>query len=243
MFSSGSSCSPKIAIVPVRLHQITLGAALIAALFTLTGCSPSSASQPSLHGLDANPVVVAIGDSIMKGHGLTAAESWPALVADDDHWRLTNLACDGAGFLKTGNSDDCGNDFSGLVSEAAAKHPQLILISGSSNDLGLDDAELKKQTDSVVAALRRKLPEAIIIGISTVWNDTATPDQMNDINDQVRSAIRSAHGLYLNIGQPLAGHKEWLQSDDVHPTVEGQRQLALSISKGIDAAEKSEPTG
>lgn len=238
MFSNQSSGGSKIIFVPVRLRALPLSAALTVALCLLTGCSPAAIpGPPPLHTLSANPVVVAIGDSIMKGHGLTPTEAWPALLAIDDHWRLTNLACDGAGFLRTGNSDDCGNDFSGLVSEAVAKHPQLIIISGSSNDLGLDNAQLKKQTDTVVSSLRVKLPHAIILGISTVWNDTTTPDQMDDINEQVRSALNKAQGLYLDIGQPLAGHKEWLQDDDVHPTVEGQRQLAASISKAIDAAE------
>jgi acyl-CoA thioesterase-1 len=225
--------------VIVRLPTIFVYATLLALLCALSGCSAAAPAPTSLRSLPRHPVVVAIGDSIMKGHGLTPAEAWPSLLAVDDRWKLTNLACDGAGFLRAGNTDDCGNDYSGLVAEAVAKHPQLILISGSSNDLGLDDAQLKRQTDAVVSSLRKKLPNTVIVGISTVWNDTATPDQMNDINEQVKSAIAGAHGLYLNIGQPLAGHKEWLQDDDVHPTVEGQRRLALSISAALKKAEKA----
>lgn len=223
----------------VRLPTIFVSATLLALLCTLSGCAAAIPASKSLENLPPRPVVVAIGDSIMKGHGLDPADSWPALLAVDDRWKLTNLACDGAGFLRAGNTDDCGNDYSGLVAEAVAKHPQLILISGSSNDLGLDDTQLKRQTDAVVSSLRKKLPNTVIVGISTVWNDTATPDQMNDINEQVKSAITGAHGLYLNIGQPLAGHKEWLQDDDVHPTLEGQRRLARSISAALKKAEKA----
>ena len=231
--------SRTICIVTLRApHFFAFGTAL-AALSLLAGCSAAAPQPLPLHSLANNPVVVAIGDSIMKGHGLTPADAWPALLAVDNHWRLTNFSCDGAGFLKSGASDDCGNDFSGLVSEAVAKHPQLILISGSSNDLGLDNAQLRKQTETVVSSLRKKLPKAIIVGISTVWNDTTTPDQMDDINEQVKSAIGKVHGLYLNIGQPLAGHKEWMQDDDIHPTVEGQRQLALSISAALTKAKKA----
>lgn len=169
----------------------------------------------------------------MKGHGLPAAQAWPALLAASNNWSLTNLACDGAGFVTAGDAEDCANDFSGLVSETAALHPALILISGSSNDLGVADGTLVAQTNAVVAALRTALPTATIIGISTVWNDTMTPSQMDDINEQVRQAMKQVGGVYLDIGQPLAGHRDWLQSDDVHPTAKGQQELAKVIAGAI----------
>jgi lysophospholipase L1-like esterase len=138
--------------------------------------------------------------------------------------------------VKAGDDKDCGDDFSGLVSQAVALHPALILLSGSSNDLGIDNAELETQTLAVVSSLRSKLPDTTIVGISTVWNDTATPDQMDDINEQVRGAVLGAHGTYLDIGQPLAGHRSWLQSDDIHPTATGQRHLATAIAGAIRGA-------
>jgi acyl-CoA thioesterase-1 len=117
-----------------------------------------------------------------------------------------------------------------------ALHPALIVLSGSSNDLGIDNAELRTQTLAVVASLRAKLPGTTIVGISTVWNDTVAPDQMDDINEQVRAAVKAVHGTYLDIGQPLAGHRSWLQSDDVHPTVTGQRELAKVIAGAMRSA-------
>ena len=205
-------------------------------------------SACSSHALQTNtnaptsaerPVVVAIGDSIMKGHGLDADKSWPAMLATTNKWDLTNLACDGAGFVATGDAEDCGADFSGLIKKTVALRPDLILISGSSNDLGADNAALASETDDVVQSLRSALPTTTIVGISTVWNDTATPDQMDDINEQVRAAVKAAQGLYLDIGQPLAGHRSWLQSDDVHPTVRGQNELAKVIAGSIRGAKLS----
>ncbi len=206
----------------------------------LSGCSGHALQTNTNAPTSAQrPVVVAIGDSIMKGHGLDAAKSWPAMLATTNKWDLTNLACDGAGFVRTGDSEDCGADFSGLITKAVALHPDLILISGSSNDLGADNAALATEADDVVQSLRSALPTATIVGISTVWNDTATPDQMDDINEQVRAAVRAAKGLYLDIGQPLAGHRSWLQSDDVHPTVRGQNELAKVIAGSIRDAKIS----
>jgi acyl-CoA thioesterase-1 len=229
--------------VPVHFLRLRVAAAAVAALalaLALGGCTSHALETDTNPTTTATrPVVVAIGDSIMKGHGLAAAQAWPAMIASTNHWALTNLACDGAGFVKTGDDGDCGDDFSGLVDKAVALHPALILISGSGNDLGIDNTELRTQTLAVVSDLRAKLPKTRIVGISTVWNDTVAPDQMDDINEQVRSAVLGVHGTYLDIGQPLAGHRSWLQGDDIHPTIRGQQQLARVIAGAIRSTKLS----
>lgn len=221
-----------------RTRKGVVTAMVLACAFALVGCTPKQvelSTGTTATGV-ARPVVVAIGDSIMKGHGLPAAEDWPTLLAATNHWDLTNLACDGAGFVKTGDANDCGDDYSGLIAQTAALHPSLVLISGSSNDLGEDNGELLRRTEDMLHALRDAAPKATIVGISTVWNDTKAPDQMDDINEQVRTAITQVSGVYLDIGQPLAGHRDWLQTDDVHPTAKGQRALAQAIAGAIRSA-------
>jgi acyl-CoA thioesterase-1 len=237
--------SPVYSCVVVTRRRVrtttTLLATIVVSSVLLAGCSSSdrlSAGMTisSTGGAAGQPVVVAIGDSIMKGHGLTGSQAWPALIAKDNGWALTNLACDGAGFVTAGDANDCADDFAGLVAQAVKLNPRLILISGSSNDLGVDNNRLLPQTQSVIGALHSALPGATIVGISAVWNDTAAPDQVNDINDQMRSAIKLARGTYLDVGQPLAGHREWLQGDDVHPTATGQQVLATRIAAAIRSA-------
>ncbi|MFM9918725.1 SGNH/GDSL hydrolase family protein [Lacisediminihabitans sp. H27-G8] len=223
-----------------RIRACACALLVAGAMLLLSGCSNAAlATDTNASSAETRPVVVAIGDSITKGHGLSAAQAWPAMLAATNGWDLTNLACDGAGFVAAGDDNDCGADFSGLVSEAVALHPALILISGSSNDLGTDNEQLNTETESVVSSLRAKLPAATIVGISTVWNDTVAPNQMDDINEQVRTAILAVKGTYLDIGQPLAGHRSWLQSDDIHPTVRGQQQLAKVIAGAIRSAKLS----
>jgi acyl-CoA thioesterase-1 len=123
-----------------------------------------------------------------------------------------------------------------LVEKAANLHPDIVLISGSSNDLGIADDKLSGATIAAMKELRNENPHAKIVGISTVWGDTLTPAQIDDINDQVRGAVDAVGGIYLDIGQPLAGHRDWLQADDVHPTAKGQRVLANAIRGALRSA-------
>lgn len=188
-----------------------------------------SASASNTATVVARPGVVAIGDSIMKGHGLTAAEAWPALLAAQNGWRLDNLACDGAGFLTVGDDSDCAETFAGLVAKAVALHPHTVIIEGSSNDFGESNSALLPETESQLAQLRLALPDAHIVGLSTVWGDTAVPEQLVDVDAQMRDAVTKVGGQFLDIGQPLGGHPDWMQSDDVHPTAAGQLAIYAAV--------------
>jgi acyl-CoA thioesterase I len=180
------------------------------------------------------PVVVAIGDSIMEGHGLSADQAWVASIAKQDGWQLTNLASDGSGFLKVGKK---GDTFADQARVAIAMHPSVVVVSGSSNDLGEPNSALAAATTATLRALRLALPTARIIAVSAVWGATALPAQMTDINDQVQAAVAAVGGEYLNIGQPLSGHPELMQSDAVHPTAAGQ----LVLARAVAAASRQDP--
>jgi acyl-CoA thioesterase-1 len=166
----------------------------------------------------------------MEGHGLSASSAWIATLAKQRGWRLTNLASDGSGFLKTGNRGDI---FADQASDAIAMHPSVIFLAGSSNDVGEPNAELAKATLATIASIRASLPHVQIIGVSAIWGATALPAQLKDIDDQVQSALAAVGGDYLDIGQPLAGRPDLMQSDAVHPTAAGQRVIASSVSAAI----------
>jgi acyl-CoA thioesterase-1 len=219
----------------VRVLRLGAIAVIAAAAMVLAGCS-AAPSFSATATLVADPSVVAIGDSIMRGHGLTPDQAWPALMAAHDDWQLDNLACDGAGFLAVGDSSECGGTFASLVAQAVALHPRTIIIEGSSNDFGESNSSLMPETLAQLKELRAALPHAQIIGLSTIWGDTAVPAQLADVDQQVRTAVTSIGGVFLDIGQPLGGHPEWMQSDDVHPTTAGQVAIYAAVQAAFDRA-------
>ncbi|UFS59821.1 SGNH/GDSL hydrolase family protein [Subtercola endophyticus] len=187
-----------------------------------TGTASAEASQ--------RPVVAAIGDSIMDGHNVGADQAWPVLVSEANDWQLTNLSIDGTGFVQLGND---GNTFESQVVEAGEMDATVVIISASSNDLGQDPDTLAQATLATMASLRAQLPNAQIVALSAFWGDTAPPPQLTDIDNDLQNAAAATGATYIDIGQPLAGEPDLMQSDDVHPTAQGLVHLAAAIDADI----------
>ncbi len=185
---------------------------------------PSSSATPSER-------VVTLGDSVMSGFGLTARDAWPRLLAQRTHLSLVNLACPGMGFVVEG---DCGTPYAGLVPAVAALQPDLIVVESSSNDFWQDADEIRFETADTVQRLHDAAPDALIVGLSTIWSDDPdVPDDTAVTSDALRDAVETVGGTYIDIGQPLVGHPEWMQSDDVHPTAGGQRAIEEAVASAL----------
>ncbi|GGF10711.1 hypothetical protein GCM10011399_00650 [Subtercola lobariae] len=166
----------------------------------------------------------------MDGHGVDPAEAWPLVAAEQNNWQLTDLAVDGTGFLQLGNDD---NTFQAQVDEAQTLSPSVVIISASSNDLGQDDSALAAATLSTMQSLRAALPQAQIIALSAFWGDTTAPPQLDSVDSALVIAANATGATYVDIGQPLAGRPDLMQSDDVHPTADGLRMLGEAISSDL----------
>jgi acyl-CoA thioesterase I len=178
--------------------------------------------------------VVTIGDSIMAGFGLPSGQDWPTLLGAADGVTVTNLGCSGGGFIAVGS---CGSDFEGLVSAAAAADPGVVIVEGSDNDGGQSAAALDKATTATVAAIHRAIPGALIVGLSTLWDQpSSAPAEISDSSAAVQTAVEAVGGTYVDIGQPLQGHTDLLQDDDEHPTVSGQQVLLADVSSALQVA-------
>ena len=177
--------------------------------------------------------MVAIGDSIMEGHGLASDRAWLALLASEKGWQLTNLASDGSGFVAVGGN---GDTFADQAAAAELLHPDVVVFSGSSNDLGVSDARIDSATATTIAGLHAALPNTRIVSISAMWGDTEVPGQLSDIDSAVENATIAAGGTYLDASQPLAGDRAAIQADQVHPTADGQLMIARAVQAAMLSA-------
>ncbi|MFZ7086755.1 SGNH/GDSL hydrolase family protein [Curtobacterium sp. RRHDQ10] len=227
-----------IALIGVLAPIVVVGSVLsLADGDSGTAARAAVASGPSASASTPVPEtkVVTIGDSIMSGHGLgSESEAWPTLLGFSGHGPVVNLGCSGAGFIAVG---DCGTDYQGLISQAVAAQPTLVIIQSSDNDNGEDAAELDSATMTTVRALRAALPSTEIVGFSTLWDQPgAVPAEVAQSSDDLRSAVAVVGGKYIDVGQPIAGQPALLQSDNEHPTDAGQSVLALAFARDLHRA-------
>jgi lysophospholipase L1-like esterase len=224
-----------VAVMAAGAATADAGAAERTAASATTAPSASpTASAPSASGTRPSSVVT-IGDSITAGLGLDGSQAWPALIAAEDGIAVRNLGCSGAGFVATGS---CGFDFAGLVAQASADDPDLVIIESSDNDFGQSDDDIAEATWRTVTALHAALPSATIVGLSTLWDQPGgTPAQVASTSAALENAITAVGGVYLDIGQPLRDDPDdLLQSDDEHPTASGQEVLGRTVRAALSSA-------
>ncbi len=126
---------------------------------------------------------------------------------------------------------------SGLVDEAIAMDPAVVIIQSSDNDLDAAQDEIDDATRAAVDRLRAGLPDARLIGIDTLWHiDDDEPDAIGWASDALQSALDADDGVFVSIGQPLRGRPDLLQWDGEHPTAEGQVVLADAVEAALDEA-------
>jgi lysophospholipase L1-like esterase len=171
----------------------------------------------------------------MKGYGVPKGHSWLRLVAAQSGWVLLDRACNGAGFIRVGAAD-CKTNFPGVISQAASLSPTFIVISGSANDFGTNNAQLKQVTDRAFDSLRAEFPAAHIIALRVAWGDQTPPGKVAIIDAQVRAAAAAVHGDYIDYGTPLRGHPELMQADHLHPNTAGQLVLKAAIEAAMARA-------
>jgi acyl-CoA thioesterase-1 len=219
--------------VATRPRLIAIAAIALAAA-ALAGCSSAVSARPvaadgtavAAPAERAKPQVVAIGDSIAFGKGVRPDQAWPALVAAQHGWTLTDLAVSGSGFVKPGWN---GDTYRQQVDTALGLHPDYILIAATRNDRTEDPALVASSADELLGELRDTFPRARIIGITTVWGADAPPPTVAAVNAIVEKAVTGVDGTFLDIGYPLAAHPELVQTDGIHPNAAGERAVAKAI--------------
>lgn len=219
------------AIVAIAVAALVAGQAITASAAGIVSALSAGTKSPLQ--------VLTIGDSIMRGHGLPDGQAWPYLLATSEGWTVTNAACDGAGILIVGDATQCTGNFDGIVNAVSSLHPDIVIFEGSSNDFGEDNSALLAATISELHTSRADFPDAQIVGLSTLWGYTDPPGQLAQVNSQVEQAVTMVGGTYVDIGQPMQGHPELMQADDVHPNAQGQAVLAATIQIAIATAVNS----
>ncbi|MBB3676962.1 SGNH/GDSL hydrolase family protein [Modestobacter versicolor] len=247
------------------LGVILVGVALLAFLYPMaTGrlqdplpeaerarLAAAAAPSPSEEAGAAPAVAAFIGDSYTVGAGTEAPEqSFTARVAAHEGWREANLGRGGTGYVTALEGDvaqaACSLDrcptYTEMIDDAVAVAPDVVVVSGGRNEVDVaDDADYADGVAAFFRTLREQLPAARIIAISPLWSDGAPPDELALVAEAVRVGVTGAGGSYLDVGQPLQEHPEWVIDDGIHPDPTGHAAIADAVNARLDALPPTTP--
>lgn len=239
-----SSYLPRVLLGVAGLITISMWAFMIITTSNQS-TAPIDTPRPSFSlQTEQKQVALWFGDSFVEGAGAsTKSKGFSYRVSQ--HYGLfhKNLAQGASGYI--GNREEaikrCGKEDCLTLIKALEKKKMLradvIFIQAGLNDYALTP-ENSKSVEDFYTKLRITYPSSIVITLSPT---KAFPedDLQKKIQLLAKKYVTSIGGFYVDLGEPLVGHPEWLSADNFHPNDLGYEVLAnLAIEKTTPILEK-----
>lgn len=185
----------------------------------------SACSKPTEQALPRGTRVLALGDSLTAGNGVTPAEAWPALLATRTGWEIINGGVSG---------DTSAGGLARLPDLLEENAPKLVFVS-----LGGNDMLRRVPQAETVANLNRILELVAARGAKAVLLATPKPTIAGAVFSNLSAAefyrpIADAHKVPLiadALPEVLSDTK--LKVDALHPNVAGHLLLTQKITEAL----------
>ena len=209
------------------------------ALFSF-GCTPSigpaAANRPAERTLktpetvSSRPKIIAFGDSLTAGFGLSEKESYPYLLQE-------KLKADGFDF-EVINAGVSGDTSLGGLERADwvldQENAQVLILELGANDLlrGAPVAKMKSNLDQIIRKAKARNLKVLLCGM------LAPPTMGADYQRQFVAAfpdLAAQHKIEFLpfLLENVARQKELNQADGIHPNAQGARIMADNIYKAL----------
>jgi acyl-CoA thioesterase-1 len=188
----------------------------------------ASASNSDAAG-DVRPVIVCFGDSLTAGLGIESTVNYPAdlqrlLDAEGYRYRVVN----------EGVSGDTTKDGLERIDSVLAHKPQIVILEFGGNDglRGLPVTMVQQNIADMIERLQRSGIKVALAGISLP--PQYGPDYVGRFDAMYPTLARQFHlPLLPFILQNVYGVDGDIQTDGVHPTAQGAKQVAANVQKLI----------
>ncbi|MGY1743488.1 MULTISPECIES: SGNH/GDSL hydrolase family protein [unclassified Blastococcus] len=191
---------------------------------------PTAEPQASVDAGPGSPVAVFLGDSYTVGLG---GQGYVTLAAEELGWSARGAGQSGTGYVARGVAYWM-EPFGGRVDEVAAARPDVVVVQGSTNDVGQAPDEVRAAAADLFAELAQALPDSRLVVVGPVAAPVVDPAGVRAIRDAVRD---SAVAAGLPFVDPVA--EEWLQpsdglfADGLHPDDDGYAQMAAELAAAL----------
>jgi len=180
----------------------------------------SSCSDPGLQALSDGDVIVAFGDSLTAGKGVTEDEAYPAILSEITGYEVVNAGISGEttheGLLR-------------LESVLEEENPALLILFEGGNDIlqNRDLSQTKANLDDMILIAKEKNIQVALVGVPQKQLFSKSAEFYNELADTHRLPIDN------EIVSSLL-RKPAMKSDSVHFNSHGYRALAQAIANMLD---------
>ncbi|WP_254049829.1 arylesterase [Novosphingobium sp. TH158] len=197
--------------------------------------SAAEADLPPIMGPERR--ILAVGDSLFAGYGLTANEAYPtrleaALRAKGINARVTNAGV-------SGDTSAAGAQRFAFVLDAQNPKPDLVIVEFGGNDIlrGISPAETRKNIDAMLAEATKRGVKVVLMGM------LAPPNLGADFRKQfepIYPELAKKHGATLVpfFLDGLVGKPELVQADNIHPNAKGVEEIVKRTAGTVGEAVK-----
>jgi acyl-CoA thioesterase-1 len=187
--------------------------------------APTAPARSPAPARDDRPVIVAFGDSLTAGYGTDAGNSYPDFLEQDlnakgFHYRVVNAGI-------SGNTTKDGLD---RLDDVLVLKPALVIVAFGGNDglRGLPIDSTRKNLDQMVSTLQHAGTKIVLGGITLPPNYGA--DYIRQFNEIYASLAKQYHVPLLPfLLQDVYGTAGSMQTDGIHATPQGNRQVARNL--------------
>jgi acyl-CoA thioesterase-1 len=192
--------------------------------------SPVSTPSQSLPSpVEARPRIVALGDSLTAGYGLSSAESYPALLQE-------RLKKDGYDYevVNAGISGDTSAGGLRRVDWALEGDVKVLILELGANDIlrGQSTKLMKENLSEIIKRAKAKNVQVLLCGMYAPTS--VGPEYQRQVVDAFRSLAEEQKVAFMPFFLESVGGVDSLnQGDGIHPGPEGTRIVADNVYKAL----------
>ena len=195
-----------------------------------TAGTPAASPAPNQASAQTLPKIVAFGDSLTAGYGLSPKESYPSLLqqkldADGYKYEVVNAGVSG---------DTSAGGVRRIDWSLDGGQVRFVILELGANDFlrGQPIKETRRNLSQIIERAKARDAQVLLAGMYTTTN--AGPSYLREI-DEIFKSLADEHDVPLIpfFLENVAGKQELNLEDGVHPNAEGTKIVADTVYKNL----------
>lgn len=192
----------------------------LAIILSLCGCGKRPGQQPDKKKKATAYTILALGDSLTAGFGVSEENSYPSQLAR----RLKADGLDGYRVINAGVSGETSSGTLSRLNWILSMHPDIVILETGANDglRGITPVLTKKNIKKIIQRLQGKNIQVVLAGMKMVMN--LGTDYTNAFN-RIYPQIAKEEGVIFMpfFLEGVASNPGLNISDGIHPTAAGYK--------------------